>query len=65
MSTDRIHGEVVFTCDSCPEDLSSTETNFEQALVILREAGWALRRQHGEWTHECPDCASADQDEFD
>ena len=40
MALDRIHGEVVFICDTCDDSLATNEREFEDALVCLREAGW-------------------------
>lgn len=56
MALDRVHGDVVFICDTCDETLDTGEHEFEDARVVLREAGWQTRRERGDWLHECPGC---------
>lgn len=59
MSIDKQHGKYFFICDGdeCHDHLETNESNFTQALEVLKEEGWRSERQRGnEWKHYCPDC---------
>lgn len=60
MSIDRIHGEVVFTCDACDDTLETAREDFNEALTVMRGDGWRSELVAGAWVHACPDCRKSD-----
>lgn len=58
MSSERIKGAVVFTCDDCDDVLEPDTGDFEMANAVRREEGWSARLDDGVWRHRCPDCAA-------
>lgn len=53
---ERIAGDIVFECDSCPESLETETDDFQEAKAELQRAGWKTYNQGGEWCHSCPAC---------
>ena len=56
MSVERQDGIVIFECDNCGEELDTDETEFVDALDVLREEGWKAFKVSGDWVHHCGDC---------
>lgn len=56
MSSERIKGEVVFTCDTCEETLETDVSDFDEANAARRSAGWGARLGAEGWEHICADC---------
>jgi hypothetical protein len=52
----RIKGKVVFECDHCAETLDTDESDFGDALAVLRDSGWKAVKEGDEWSHRCDDC---------
>jgi hypothetical protein len=52
----RIHGKIVFECDSCAESLDTQEGQFAEARNALREAEWKSHQRGGIWFHYCDEC---------
>jgi hypothetical protein len=51
-------GEFVAECTDCGDrEYGGTEEDFRQFVASLREGGWNVYRDRGDWTHLCPDCA--------
>lgn len=50
-------GEVYFECDGrrCAEVCVTECTEFESALIIMKEEGWTVRKIGNDWKHYCPD----------
>ena len=60
MSTDRVKGKIVFTCDECEDHLDTDETDFHDARVRLKEERWQyLKDEDGKWKHLCTSCANS------
>lgn len=43
-------------CDSCSKAVEMGTRNFAQALTIIKDAGWRVRRIDNGWFHFCRDC---------
>lgn len=56
----RIHGNVVFECDACGEELDTETPDFASALVMMRAEDWRARKFGQDWVHSCPDCQNSD-----
>jgi hypothetical protein len=58
MSLSYDHGDIVFSCDSCPEVLPTGTSNFDSARNALKRAHWKAEKNRGtdEWMHRCPEC---------
>lgn len=47
-------------CDRCPEaETFGWPDTFSELVPEMRDAGWFSKKEDEEWTHLCPDCASA------
>lgn len=59
---ERSNGFLVLTCDECGGDFDGTHApdEFHQLIADARNAGWAVYRHKGEWTHECPTCRNTE-----
>ena len=59
MSTDRIHGTLVFICDGCgdPSEEFPKSTHFNEALSAIKAAGWRVTHNGTDFEHHCSDCA--------
>lgn len=45
-------------CEECSETTSVYDSeDFEQMVGNAKDAGWAITREDGRYTHKCPDCA--------
>lgn len=59
---DRTEGTMTLACDDCGEKLDAEEPSNEgvpalQRLVTAAKLkGWRVRREDGEWVHQCSDC---------
>lgn len=52
----RQDGQVVFECDTCPEELETEEDDFHAALAVFKRDGWRAEKVGSEWVHTCPSC---------
>jgi len=49
------------TCDGCGETDDIDGVGFFSDFVDeIKERGWRIGRDGGDWTHTCPDCADND-----
>ena len=54
---DRQHGNIIFICDECQDDLDTGTSNFDAARSALKQHLWiSIKDSNGEWTHVCKDC---------
>lgn len=63
MSVDRQHGKLLFICDECGDHIDTGETEWIDALKVMREAHWGRRARAvridndtKQWVHLCQDC---------
>lgn len=49
-------GDIVFSCDSCPEALDTGTSSFVAALNFLYRQGWKAFRSGEMWRHRCDAC---------
>jgi Fe2+ or Zn2+ uptake regulation protein len=42
-------------CDGCNETIEF-EGDFEDCIEQIKEEGWWIRNEKGNWTHYCEDC---------
>ena len=47
---------VHFICDECLEVLDTEQSEFSNALVVMREEGWSSYKIAEEWRHKCSEC---------
>jgi len=59
MALDIQHGNVIFICDECADNLNTKESDFYTALDRMKEEGWQLGRNDDDtaWMHICNECA--------
>ena len=50
-------GPINVHCDTCPEAVETGTRDFAEALTLIKDDGWRVRRIGDEWVHFCPDCA--------
>jgi len=64
---DRDGSTFVASCDfCCSESLDIGEHDFLEAVAWLKEQGWKIFKQNGEWHHKGPDCIAEENEvEFD
>lgn len=55
---ERIHGDINFECDTCPEVLDTETSDFDSARDLLRREGWTISKVGTEWIHACPNCSA-------
>lgn len=53
----KIHGKIVFECDSCGDALDTETAEFAEAKDKLDAEGWKTFKTANDWSHKCPDCA--------
>lgn len=59
---DRQHGKIVWECDGCHEVLETGESDFHEALGVLRDEGWLSRQvANMVWCHYCPECRRTEE----
>lgn len=54
-------GEMELVCDTCGQESASYDDDnecFEQMILDVKNAGWSITRQNGQWSHCCTSCAS-------
>jgi len=58
MTMDLVKGRIAFHCDTCPDSLETDAQSINEAMVQLREAGWAFYKEDGQeqFKHRCRDC---------
>ena len=61
----RIHGKIVYECDSCAEALETGEGSFAEANIALREAEWKSRKRGEIWFHYCDGCEPNERKEIE
>lgn len=49
-------GDIVFSCDSCPDAIEPGTSNFEAARNFLYREGWKAYKIGGIWLHKCDTC---------
>lgn len=49
-------GDIVFSCDSCPEAVDTGTSSFEAARNFLYRAGWKTYKAGDVWRHRCDNC---------
>lgn len=62
MTLDRVEGQIVFYCDSCPEVLETETRDFDEARTIQHNARWKARRAGAGWEHSCPVCVEKERE---
>ncbi len=53
----REGGDLVAECDECGETREAETDDFHDFVEELKDAGWRIRKEDGEWKHRCPDVA--------
>jgi len=55
---ERIGGLITFHCDECSDCVETGTNALSDAVIIMKEEGWANVREPktGEFTHVCPAC---------
>lgn len=56
MSTTKIHGKIVFECDSCGETFEDDDDNFNDTWNAAKHEGWTAQKIGTDWIHTCPEC---------
>jgi hypothetical protein len=63
MTTQRIKGEIVFSCDRCSETFEpprlgtgSAQRDWNDTWEDAKRAGWRALKNGKDWEHVCPDC---------
>lgn len=51
--------EIIFNCDDCGEENDTGEADFQTALQMIKDEGWAVEHHPDGWKHFCPECVSA------
>lgn len=55
----------VAECDFCSEYHETDEDDFIEAVNAIKDEGWKVFKENGEWKHMCPSCREDDrQDEI-
>lgn len=63
---DHNEGEIVFGCDNCTETYDTEDTDFPTALRRVKNEGWKVKKESGDWVHYCPNCdPDTARNEFD
>ena len=52
-SMDDFDGDIIFECDGCGTEEETHTPNFTQALNHIKDLGWIVRNEMGEWHHYC------------
>ena len=53
----REDGELTAECDSCGTSFAGgVQDDFQAFIDDLKDAGWRITLEDGEWTHTCDDC---------
>jgi hypothetical protein len=60
MSAEKNGGRLAFQCDSCPQAISTNETDFHAALGEAKAEGFIAFNRSGMWFHKCADCKGDD-----
>jgi hypothetical protein len=55
----RIGGKIVFECDQCADTLDTEESDFGDALGVMRDSGWKAVKIGQDWSHRCDACKEA------
>lgn len=59
MSMSYCKGDIVFSCDSCPDTLEPGTSNFDSARNALYRASWKAYKIGDEWRHRCDTCVES------
>ena len=64
---DREYGETRLVCDSCGDWQKDTfdRDEFRRMIDEAKAEGWSVKSGRGEWAHLCPNCALADDLDFE
>ncbi len=50
-------GELIAECDECGTEFpSGIEVDLRSFVGGLKDAGWSIEKDEGEWLHICPEC---------
>jgi hypothetical protein len=58
MTTQRIKGEIAFSCDLCPDTFESGTRDWADAWRAAKEKGWQAIRTEKGFEHVCRSCGS-------
>ena len=50
---------VIFECDDCGVEINTRETEFREALEVLKIEGWSYEKTSSGWEHFCEGCSSS------
>lgn len=50
------HGELVCECDGCGTEKYGGTLNFQMFVEDIKDEGWKIRKDNGEWCHYCESC---------
>jgi len=54
---DGYDGPITFECDSCGGSIDTECEEFSDAMSMMKEEGWSVRKVGGDWVHLCSfDC---------
>lgn len=48
--------ELVAECDDCGLSEYGGTLEFKEFVQQLKDTGWKIRKEDGQWLHRCPDC---------
>ncbi len=49
-------GELVVECNECGTELYGGSEDFRDFIQSLKDDGWKIRSEDGDWCHYCPEC---------
>ena len=55
---DHQYGDIVFECDACGETLETDSSDFDEANILRRRAGWSAQKLQNEWLHFCSEACA-------
>lgn len=61
MTVQSYRGHHGVTCDSCSESTEEFDS-FDEAIQAIKDLGWKISREQGEWTHTCAGCLEKPQE---
>lgn len=56
MTLSYCKGDIIFSCDSCPDAIETGTSNFEAARNVLYRQGWKAYKSGETWRHRCDTC---------
>jgi hypothetical protein len=61
MSSEKLGGAWSFQCDSCPEAVTTNQSDFKEALAEAKAEGFVAFNHGGLWFHACASCKRDDE----